>query len=149
MAKMGLTPIDQRPRTSDPHPQHRIYSYLLCTLTIERPRRGRSLRSITPPKVPNHLTTEKRRDRSARCAEKHRLRGEAQRFHGLLRPAPEACAFADATRDEKRLPSGRIQAILAREGAPLGECRFIEILPTMAHVFNTANLEWWSVVAQW
>ena len=24
-AKMGLTPIYQRPRTSDPHPQHRVY----------------------------------------------------------------------------------------------------------------------------
>lgn len=37
MAKMGLTPIYQRPRTSDPHPQHRIYPYLLRKLTIERP----------------------------------------------------------------------------------------------------------------
>jgi hypothetical protein len=25
MAKMGLTPIYQRPRTSDPHPQRRVY----------------------------------------------------------------------------------------------------------------------------
>ena len=25
MAKMGLSPIYQRPRTSDPHPQHRVY----------------------------------------------------------------------------------------------------------------------------
>ena len=37
MAKMGLTPAYQRPRTSDPHPQHRIYRYLLRKLTIERP----------------------------------------------------------------------------------------------------------------
>ena len=37
MGKMGLTPIYQRPRTSDPHPQHRIYPYLLRKLTIERP----------------------------------------------------------------------------------------------------------------
>jgi hypothetical protein len=29
MAKMGLSPIYQRPRTSDPHPQHRVYPYLL------------------------------------------------------------------------------------------------------------------------
>jgi len=29
MAKMGLAPIYQRPRTSDPHPEHRIYPYLL------------------------------------------------------------------------------------------------------------------------
>jgi len=28
MAKMGLTPIYQRPRTSDPHPQHRVYGGL-------------------------------------------------------------------------------------------------------------------------
>ncbi|WP_149864519.1 IS3 family transposase [Pacificimonas flava] len=37
MAKMGLSPIYQRPRTSDPHPQHRVYPYLLRNLAIERP----------------------------------------------------------------------------------------------------------------
>lgn len=37
MAKMGLAPIYQRPRTSDPNPQHRIYPYLLRKLAIERP----------------------------------------------------------------------------------------------------------------
>lgn len=37
MAKMGLSPIYQRPRTSDPHPQHRIYPYLLRKLMIDRP----------------------------------------------------------------------------------------------------------------
>lgn len=37
MAKMGLTPIYRRPRTSDPHPQHRVYPYLLRKLAIERP----------------------------------------------------------------------------------------------------------------
>jgi len=37
MAKMGLSPIYQRPRTSDPHPSHRIYPYLLRKLAIERP----------------------------------------------------------------------------------------------------------------
>ena len=37
MAKMGLAPIYQRPRTSDPHPRHRAYPYLLRKLAIERP----------------------------------------------------------------------------------------------------------------
>ena len=37
MTKMGLSPIYQRPRTSDPHPQHRIYPYLLRNLSIVRP----------------------------------------------------------------------------------------------------------------
>lgn len=37
MGKMGLSPIYQRPRTSDPHPQHRIYPYLLRKLEIVRP----------------------------------------------------------------------------------------------------------------
>lgn len=37
MAKMGLSPIYQRPRTSDPHPQRRVYPYLLRKLAIERP----------------------------------------------------------------------------------------------------------------
>lgn len=36
MGKMGLSPIYQRPRTSDPHPQHRIHPYLLRNLVIDR-----------------------------------------------------------------------------------------------------------------
>ena len=36
MAKMGLAPIYQRPRTSDPHPGHRIYPYLLGDLEVTR-----------------------------------------------------------------------------------------------------------------
>ena len=37
MARMGLAPLDQRPWTSDPHPEHRIYPYLLRDLEITRP----------------------------------------------------------------------------------------------------------------
>jgi len=39
MTKMGRSSINQRPRTSDPHPQHRIYPYLLRHLVVERPNR--------------------------------------------------------------------------------------------------------------
>lgn len=37
MRLMGLAPIYQRPRTSDPHPGHRIYPYLLRDQTIIEP----------------------------------------------------------------------------------------------------------------
>ena len=37
MAKMGLTPIYQRPRTTVPHPEHRVYPYLLRDMVIDRP----------------------------------------------------------------------------------------------------------------
>ena len=37
MAKMGLAPIYQRPRTTVPHPEHRVFPYLLRELVIERP----------------------------------------------------------------------------------------------------------------
>jgi putative transposase len=37
MRKMGLVPIYQRPRTSVPHPEHRVSPYLLRDLKIERP----------------------------------------------------------------------------------------------------------------
>lgn len=40
MARMGLTPIYRRPRTSDPHPQHRVYPYLPRKLAIEKPNHG-------------------------------------------------------------------------------------------------------------
>ena len=36
MRLMGLQAIYQKPRTSDPHPDHRIYPYLLRGLAIER-----------------------------------------------------------------------------------------------------------------
>jgi putative transposase len=36
MRKMGLSAIYQPPRTSEPHPGHRIYPYLLRDLTIEK-----------------------------------------------------------------------------------------------------------------
>ena len=37
MQLMGLSAIYQKPNTSKPHPQHRIYPYLLRGLTIDRP----------------------------------------------------------------------------------------------------------------
>jgi putative transposase len=37
MARMGLTPIYQRPRTTVPNPGHRIFPYLLRDLVIDRP----------------------------------------------------------------------------------------------------------------
>ena len=37
MLKMGLAPIYQHPKTSEPHPQHKVYPYLLRHLTIDRP----------------------------------------------------------------------------------------------------------------
>jgi putative transposase len=35
MLKMGLAPIYQRPKTSEPHPRHRTWPYLLRRLTID------------------------------------------------------------------------------------------------------------------
>jgi putative transposase len=37
MRKMRLVPIYQPPRTSQPHPQHKVYPYLLKGLEITRP----------------------------------------------------------------------------------------------------------------
>jgi putative transposase len=37
MAKMGLMPIYQRPRTTVPHPEHQVCPYLLRDLVIDRP----------------------------------------------------------------------------------------------------------------
>lgn len=37
MRLMGLSAIYQRPNTSKPHPQHKVYPYLLRGLTIDRP----------------------------------------------------------------------------------------------------------------
>lgn len=37
MARMGLAPIYQRPRTTVPHPGHRVWPYLLRDVVVERP----------------------------------------------------------------------------------------------------------------
>ena len=37
MAKMGLAPIYQRPRTTVPNPEHRVFPYLLRDMVIDRP----------------------------------------------------------------------------------------------------------------
>ncbi|CBK42547.1 putative Transposase insO for insertion sequence element IS911A [Nitrospira defluvii] len=37
MRRMGITPVYRRPRTSQRHPAHQIYPYLLRGLTIIRP----------------------------------------------------------------------------------------------------------------
>jgi len=37
MGKMGLMPIYQKPKTSQPHPHHPVYKYLLRDLMIDRP----------------------------------------------------------------------------------------------------------------
>ena len=37
MRLMGLDAIYQAPRTSQPHPEHRVYPYRLKGLAIERP----------------------------------------------------------------------------------------------------------------
>ena len=39
MRLMGLEAIYQAPRTSDPHPAHRVYPYLLGGMAIDRPNR--------------------------------------------------------------------------------------------------------------
>jgi putative transposase len=37
MRKMGLTAIYRKPRTSKPHPEHRVYPYLLRDMRIDQP----------------------------------------------------------------------------------------------------------------
>ncbi len=37
MRKMGLQAVFQRPRTSQPHPEHRVYPYRLRNLEIDQP----------------------------------------------------------------------------------------------------------------
>ena len=44
MAKMGLSSIYQAPRTTVPHPDHRIYRYLVRDLVVDLPNQDRSRR---------------------------------------------------------------------------------------------------------
>ena len=44
MAKMGLRAVYQRPRTSVPHPEHKVWPYLLRRMAIDRPNQDRPRR---------------------------------------------------------------------------------------------------------
>jgi putative transposase len=39
MRKMGLEPVFQKPNTSAPHPEHKVYPYLLKGLEINEPNK--------------------------------------------------------------------------------------------------------------
>jgi hypothetical protein len=85
MAKIGVVPIYQRPRTTVPHPEHRVFPYLLRDAVIDRPnqvwcadltyipmRRGfLSLVAVMDwaerPKVPSAQPREWPRRGRARC----------------------------------------------------------------------------------
>ena len=71
-------------------------------------------------------TERKRRDKSARCAEKRRRRAGMLRVCGPIRPTWEVRATTDASWGGKRLIRWRSQAIFSSEGRPLGECRLRE-----------------------
>ena len=40
MAKIGVQAVYQRPKTSQPHPEHRIWPYLLRNMVVDRPNRA-------------------------------------------------------------------------------------------------------------
>ena len=50
MRLMGLEAIYRAPKTSTPHPEHRVYPYRLKGLAIERPDHAMCLKG-TPPRV--------------------------------------------------------------------------------------------------
>lgn len=89
------------------------------------PRRYPPIASATAMRmIAVHAQTERKRlDRSVRRAEKRRPWARKQRLRGLIRPVPAACATAEAGRGKKCLYSEQIQANLASDGRPLGECR--------------------------
>ena len=47
MAKMGLAAVYQRPRTTVPNPEHKIWPYLLRTMEIDRPNQVWCATSLT------------------------------------------------------------------------------------------------------
>ena len=49
MRLLGLQAIFQRPRTSEPHPEHRIYPYLLRDLAVNWTRMAPPIRDRTIP----------------------------------------------------------------------------------------------------
>jgi putative transposase len=79
MLKIGLATIYQAPRTSEPHPQHKIYPDLLRHMTIERPnqvwcadvtyipmRRGLASRKVLSWRLSNTMEADLRRSAGGR-----------------------------------------------------------------------------------
>ena len=119
---------DRRPRCA-PRPRHHLPTGRGGRHRPDGPRHPRRHSPIASASVVRmtaiHAQPERKwQDRSARCAEKHRLRGEAQRFRGLIRPAPAPCKTSGSTRGKKRLPSGRIHVTLVVKDSPHRGCQF-------------------------
>ena len=84
MRKIGLLPIDQAPGTSEPHPAHKTYPYLLGNFVIERPNPGSRADATDIP-----FWRSQELDSSARPVSVHRRRRGASRVV-LSHPVGEA-----------------------------------------------------------
>lgn len=68
-------------------------------------------------------TGPRRRDRSARRAEKRHRRADAQKLHDSTCPIPVFCAPTDTAQGRNRLFSNQTRANVTSDGGVLGECR--------------------------
>ena len=50
MRLMGLEAIYRKPRTGEPHPEHRVYPYLLGELAIDTPNQAWWCSDTPPPR---------------------------------------------------------------------------------------------------
>ena len=84
MRKIGLLPIDQAPGTSEPHPAHKTYPYLLGNFVIGRPNHVWRADATDIP-----LWRSQELDSSTRPVSVHRRRRGASRVV-LSHPVGEA-----------------------------------------------------------
>ena len=95
MRPMGLQAIYRAPRTSDPHPEHRVWPYLLRGLAIERPNHVRCADITYIPVQRGFLYLVAVMDRASRYVLAWRLSNtldasfctDARRGPGSIRPA--------------------------------------------------------------
>ncbi len=130
MAKMGLVPIYQRPRTTVPHPEHRVYPSLLRGVAIERPNQVWCADITYIPRRRGLLCLVAVMDWATRKVLAWRVSNTiAQRSHGVMSAKPtEDVEFCLEALEEALGRFGRPEIVNTDQGSQFTSPRFTSIL---------------------
>jgi putative transposase len=130
MATMGLAPTYQRPRTTAPHPEHRIYPYLLRDLVVDRPNQVWCADITYIPMRRGFLYLVAVMDWATRRVLSWRLSNTiAKRSHGVMSAKPTGdVEFCIAALEEALARFGRPVIFNSDQGSQFTSPRFTEVL---------------------
>ena len=130
MRRMGLAAIYQKPNTSAPHPEHRVYPYLLRDLAIVRPNQVWCSDITYIPMRRGFLYLVAVMDRHSRRVLSWRLSNTiAKRSHGVMSATPTGdVAFCTDALEEALARHGKPEAFNTDQGSQFTSLAFTQAL---------------------